>query len=488
MPRFLPRTSFSQRLVGALLVGALLIPTADAFAQQDNLPDDRPARDQTQNVSPDQVVSFVPSTPFNEFIQFINPIFDRVTGKTIVDPEDRATAIGVSVSGAQFFDAFEAVLANQGLTYRETDRFFVIEQAREEEPTPPVRGEGGGGGGQQVQRQQQQQQQPATLETREIEINAILFDLNKTKARQMGLNWSAIFGPLQAGAGGGGGGGGRGGVGGGGGFGGGGGQGGGGQSNTPPFLVDTEQFLEPLEDVLSAPDQIQLSTLIRFFQFLEQEGVGKTVSNPQVTVQSGQEGRIQIGTDVPVQTQDFAGNTVTQFFSTGLIINVVPTLLEEELADTTGAPSLEFVHLDVQVENSSSTPSAAGPIIDKNQADTQVILLDGEQTVIGGLETSEETVNRSGIPLLKDLPWWFFGLRYVFGSTERQVVQRELLIVLQADVRKPLRERAEDEFEEALIEQQRREARRRVERVEEDAYDDSELFRPEEDVAPETDE
>ncbi|PSQ71838.1 MAG: general secretion pathway protein GspD [Bacteroidetes bacterium QH_9_67_14] len=472
MHRLVPRPTFCFRLTGALLAAALLVPAGAALAQQDDLPDDRPRRGQTQNVPPDQIVSFVPSTPFNEFIQFVNPIFERVAGKTIVDPEDRSTPIGVSVSGAQFFDAFEAVLAENGLTYRETERFFVIEQAAEEEgATPTVRGEGGDGGGQQTQ------QAPATIDTREIEINAILFDLNKTKARQLGLNWSALFGPLQAGSGGGG----SGGVGGGGGAGGGGGQGGG-QGNTPPFFVETEGIFEPLENILSAPDQIELATLIRLFNFLEQEGVGKTVANPKVTVQSGQEGQIQIGQDVPVQTQDFAGNTVTQFFSTGLIVNVVPTLLREPVNDTTGAPLLEFVHLDVQVENSSSTPSAAGPIIDKNQANTQVVLLDGEQTVIGGLESSEETVNRSGIPLLKDLPWWFFGLRYVFGSTERNVVQRELLIVLQADVLEPLRERAKEGFDEALVEKQRREARRRLKRFSEDAYDDSELIRPEQDV------
>jgi type IV pilus assembly protein PilQ len=320
---------------------------------------------------------------------------------------------------------------------------------------------------------QETQVRPASIDTREIEINAILFDLNKTKARQLGLNWTALFGPLQGSGGGGGG------VGGGGGTGGG---QGGGRGNTPPFLVETEGFFAPLESILSGPDQIQLSTLIRLFQFLEQEGVGKTVANPRVTVQSGQEGNIQIGQDVPVQTQDFAGNTVTQFFSTGLIVNVVPTLLREEVADTTGAPQLEFVHLDVQVENSSSTPSAAGPIIDKNQATTQVVLLDGEQTVIGGLESSEETVSRSGIPLLKDLPPWFFGLRYVFGSTERNVVQRELLIVMQADVLDPLRERAGDEFADGLVERQRRAVRRRIERLSEDEYEDSELFRPGEDV------
>jgi len=481
MTRRLPVFAPCRRLAGAFLVAALLVPAVApspaAHAQQD-----RPDRDQTRNVPPDQVVSFVPSTPFNEFIQFINPIFERVAGKTVVDPQDRNTPIGVSIQGAQFFDAFEAVLAEQGLTYRETERFFVIEQAPEEDPTPTVGGEGD------VTADGQAQQQPATINTREIEINAILFDLNKTKARQLGLNWSALFGPLQGGGAGGGVGGG-GGAGGGGGVGGGGGTGGGGQGgSSEPFFVETEGIFEPLENILSAPDQIELATLIRLFNFLEQEGVGKTVANPKVTVQSGQEGQIQIGQDVPVQTQDFAGNTVTQFFSTGLIVNVVPTLLREPVTDTTGAPLLEFVHLDVQVENSSSTPSAAGPIIDKNQANTQVVLLDGEQTVIGGLESSEETVNRSGIPLLKDLPPWFFGLRYVFGSTERNVVQRELLIVLQADVVEPLRARAEEGFDEALIEQQRRAAKRRLERVGEDVYQDSELIRPEEDVDAERNE
>ncbi|MEZ4699542.1 MAG: hypothetical protein R2834_04365 [Rhodothermales bacterium] len=58
--------------------------------------------------------------------------------------------------------------------------------------------------------------------------------------------------------------------------------------------------------------------MIRAF---EQEGLGETIS-PTVTVQSGQKGNIQIGSDVPVQQRDFASNTITQFFSTGIIIDV----------------------------------------------------------------------------------------------------------------------------------------------------------------------
>lgn len=456
---FSPSTSSFVRRAGTAVLALLLLlllAAQPAAAQQD-----RPERRQTQYVPPDQIVSFVPSTPFNQFIQFVNPIFERVSGKTIVDPQDRAASIGVSISGAQFFDAFEAVLVENGLSYRETDRFFVIEPAPEEEGISPTT-TGGGTGPAQVTAGP-----PASVDTREIEINAILFDLNKTKARQLGLNWSALFGPLTGGSGGQGGGGGT--------SGGGGGQGSG---TSEPFFLDTEAAFEPFDDFLIAPDRIELGTLIRFFRFLEREGVGKTVANPEITVQSEQEGRIQIGSDVPVQTQDFAGNTVTQFFSTGIIVNVVPTLIEEPVADTSGAPLLEFVHLDVQVENSSASPSAAGPVINKSQANTQVVLLDGEQTIIGGLNSSEETVNRSGVPILKDLPPWFFGLRYIFGSTERNVVQRELLIVLQVDVLDSLPMRADQAFKDELVERRRREVQRNVKRLGEDVYQDSELIKP----------
>ena len=42
-------------------------------------------------IPPDQLVSFLPSTPFDRFTDYLNPIFERVTGKSLVDP-DCATA------------------------------------------------------------------------------------------------------------------------------------------------------------------------------------------------------------------------------------------------------------------------------------------------------------------------------------------------------------------------------------------------------------
>src|SRR5690606_18122571 len=189
-----------------------------------------------------------------------------------------------------------------------------------------------------------------------------------------------------------------------GGGGGGGGLGGQQGQNQPRFFLKTDDVFSSLDDIIIAPSRIDFTHLTQFFRLLESEGVGETVASPHVTVQSGIEGRMQIGSDVPVQVRDFAGNTITQFFSTGIIVDVTPTFVMQQVEDSTGLHEFEFVHLDVQVEKSGSTPSPSGPVIDRSTAQTQVLLLDGEQTVIGGLYTTEEVVSRRGIPVLKDLP------------------------------------------------------------------------------------
>jgi type IV pilus assembly protein PilQ len=413
-----------------LLVGELAAPVR---AQE------RPNREKTQtNVSPELMVSFQQDTPFNQFLQLINPVFKRAAGKPVVDPAGRSTPIGIPISGMHFLDAFEQVLEANQLTYEETRTAYVVKAPREE-------GARGGIAGQDTANV------PATLESREIRINAILFNVNLTEVRNRGLKWDELFPGQNGGQGGGQGGGGQGGQ-----------SGDGGQGQ---FLIKTGSLFDNVENILQAPEQVTVARFRRFLNLLEQDDVGRTVANPQVTVQSGEQGQIQIGQDVPVQTNDFAGNTVTQFFETGIIVDVTPTLISEPVADTAGAPEMDFIHMDVQVEDSNSQPSAAGPVINRNQANTQVLLLDGEATVIGGLITTQRNESRSGVPLLKDLPGWLLGLRYVFGSTTTNVQKQELLILLRAEVVDPLRVRARQEQEEGVVDQRRREAQEALEKL-----------------------
>ncbi len=403
-----------------------LLSPVDVHAQ------DRPTQRQLRTyVPPDQLVSFLPSTPFNVFVDFLNPIFDRVTGKSIVDPTSADFAIGISIGGMHFMDALELVLDYHDLAYRETDKYFIVQDAVRIETIADA----GEARGQTTRRASEASAAPASVSSREIQINAILFELNVTRARELGVDWNVFFGQQQGGQGSGGGGG----VGGGG--------SGSGSQEIPRFRLKTKDFFDQFSDILDAPDEIELSTLTRLFRLMENEGIGETIANPQVTVQSGEQGRIQIGSDIPIQIRDFSGNTVTQFFSTGIIVDVVPTLITQPVADTLNAPKLDFIHLNVKVEKSAGRPTLSGIVIDRNDATTQVLLLDREQTVIGGLYSTEESVSRRGIPVLKDLPWWFFGLRYLFGVDQTTVSQKELLIVLQADVLNSLQDRASRPFD-----------------------------------------
>jgi type IV pilus assembly protein PilQ len=402
-------------LIAVLSLGAGL----EAAAQVVTPPTGRRVR---AYVPPDELVSFLPSTPFNEFVRLINPVFLRVTGKRVVDPMDRTEPIGLALNGVHFIDAFELVLDRANLDFRESEGYFVVEEPQISptsgemagaplEVTPTTMAIGGG-------------TVPATAESREIRIDAIIFEVNNTAVREMGTNWSTLFsqgtGQGQTGEGGSGGGG--------------GGGTGDGSDGRPRFYVNGATFFDAIDEfITTSTDQIELGVLLRLFRFFETQGIGRTLASPSVTVQSGEQGRIQSGSDIPIQIQDFQGNTITQFISTGVIIDVTPTLV----IDNSQTTPVEFVHLDVNVERSSGRATAAGIVIDKNNVDTQVLLVDGEQTVIGGLTSSEESVERRGIPILREIPL----INFLFSYKRKQIVQKELMVVLQVRMVNPVRDR-----------------------------------------------
>lgn len=410
----------APRLFTGLVLAVLMLFGAEATVQAQDLPPQRQIR---TFIPPEQLVNFLPDTPFNQFLESINPIFLDVTNKRVIDPESRSFPINVSIVGMQFFDALELVLEVHGLTYRETDQYFIIEDVPiEVEPgadTPARQAQRGGA-----------DDILATARTREIRIEAVMFEINRTKSREQGVDWGALFGQQQQQ------------------------QSSSGQRPEIEIRID-DIFNDLFGDrviVDGTADGVFLNRLVRF---LESNGFGRTIASPSVTVQSGEQGRIQIGSDIPVIQRDFAGNTLTQFVSTGVIIRVVPTLIADALADTAGAPLLNFMHLDVTVERSNGRPFGGSVAIDRSGATTQVLLLDGEMTVIGGLHTTDDVVDRRGIPFLKDLPWYVFGLRYLFGFNTSQQVDRELIIVLQAHLVDPLPVRAARDLPREVLDEYR---------------------------------
>jgi len=169
------------------------------------------------------------------------------------------------------------------------------------------------------------------------------------------------------------------------------------------------------------------------FKLFENQSLGEIISSPNIVVRDGRLGRIQVGSDISIKQKDFAGNIVENFFSTGTIINVTPHVITEE--------GMDYILLKINAERSSFVPDPITTIINKTQASTEVVMLNGEETVIGGLFVNDEATVRSGVPILKDLPWYVFGLRYIFGREEVSIIKKELVILLKVELLPTLKER-----------------------------------------------
>jgi type IV pilus assembly protein PilQ len=174
-------------------------------------------------------------------------------------------------------------------------------------------------------------------------------------------------------------------------------------------------------------------TATALFKFFETEELGEIIASPSIKVRDKNKGRIQIGSDISIKQKDFAGNVTDVFISTGTIIEVIPHLYSED--------GVDYVLLKIDVERSSATPGQITTEIFKQTASTEVLMLNGEETVIGGLFVNEDISTRRGIPFLKDLPWWVFGIRYLTGYDAESTSKKEVVILIKTEIIPTLKER-----------------------------------------------
>jgi type IV pilus assembly protein PilQ len=150
---------------------------------------------------------------------------------------------------------------------------------------------------------------------------------------------------------------------------------------------------------------------------LEESGQGRILSTPRVTTQNNFEAQIMQGVQIPIQT--VANNTVTVTFrDAALVLRVLPQIT-----------SANTVIMTIVVENASPDFSRSVnniPPIDTQQANTRVLVADGETTVIGGIYVSREQASEDRTPGLHRLPL----LGWLFKRNEFSDESRELLIFI----------------------------------------------------------
>lgn len=403
----------------ALFVAALLAGVAGqtALAQGSNAAERRALREYT---SPQELVSIAPTTTLDKAFTAISEISKKFTGKIIIDTERRTMPINVDIQGLQWRDALETICRKNEIWYTEYENYIQISGTGNADAnkgggiatttggTPAVGGD--------------ILKEVVTFRSREVKISAVFFEVNLAKLDEVGLNWSFMKSTKDV-------------------------------DVAASFLgadqVSTEIFKTEITPKVSFANMAFIAKLFSNYE------LGEVLSGPQVVVRSGEEGRIQVGQDFSIRERDFAGNLIDKFYSAGTIVKVKPQVITEQ--------GVNFVHMVVDVERSTVQPGAISTIINKTKANTNLLLLDGEESIIGGLYNSDVSTVRIGVPFLKDLPWYVFGLRYLFGYEKESVTKKELVILIKAELVPSLQERITQKtkedglFERWLEEQTKRE-------------------------------
>lgn len=159
---------------------------------------------------------------------------------------------------------------------------------------------------------------------------------------------------------------------------------------------------------------------------MEATGNGKILSSPKVLTLNNKEARISSGTDIPVRTVSSTANTgggstntaSVQIISASLLLSAVPSITNDNR-----------IVMTIKVEKSEPdyTHQVDGiPTITKRNANTELVVNNGETVVLGGILTKNEGVSESGVPFLSDIPI----LGWLFKKRSKYENQAELMIFI----------------------------------------------------------
>jgi general secretion pathway protein D len=174
------------------------------------------------------------------------------------------------------------------------------------------------------------------------------------------------------------------------------------------FITDRRQFLVMLK-ALAARSQL------------------KSLATPHVIAADNREAHILIGEEVPILTStstslvtatDRTVNSI-QYRDTGKILTIIPQV------NSAGLVNME-IRQEVSAVGVDSFGDTNSPSFTSREAETTVVVQNGESVLIGGIIDDQMTRSRSGVPFLMDIP----VLGRLFRSESERLDRTELLILI----------------------------------------------------------
>ncbi|MFA6055178.1 MAG: type IV pilus secretin PilQ [Thermodesulfovibrionales bacterium] len=152
---------------------------------------------------------------------------------------------------------------------------------------------------------------------------------------------------------------------------------------------------------------------------IETMGKLKVVSNPKILTIDNEKAKILQGKSIPVRKLTTEGTVSTEFKDVTMELTVTPHITPDNSIS---------MGIEIKKEELDPTvPSIDGvPGTDKKEANTKVIIKDGETIVIGGMYKVTTNDSQSGVPGLMNIPI----LGWLFKSNKTSQNTSELLIFI----------------------------------------------------------
>jgi len=173
-------------------------------------------------------------------------------------------------------------------------------------------------------------------------------------------------------------------------------------------------------------DSVDIDAILR----AQQENINaKLLANPRILVLNDETANLKIVSEIPYQElqESSLGGSIgsTAFREVGVELEVTAHLaVRDQMIRLHLRPVFSVVTGEVQVAGIGVTYPQ--PVVDRREADTTLIVRNGQTVVLGGLKKKEVTKQINKIPLLGDLP--LAGALFRFRGEE--TINSELLVFI----------------------------------------------------------
>jgi general secretion pathway protein D len=154
------------------------------------------------------------------------------------------------------------------------------------------------------------------------------------------------------------------------------------------------------------------------------------ISSPSLMVLNNQEASIKVGDTVPTLTSSTTNTSSSTDNGSNVTSQITPVDTGINLSIKPRVNSGGLVLMDIlQTANQAiknDTSEIDSPIIQKREIESSVAIQSGETIVLGGLIKEDNTNNKSGVPVLHEIPW----IGSLFGGTTRNKDRSELVVLI----------------------------------------------------------